>query len=156
MYGLLMGLFGAGAIFGAFVQTKFALQVDLGVYIKRLFRVFALSLSVMFLVDSVVTAVVGIFISGSCWLMLHSSLSALIQTHSKERYRSRCQALFQFMIFGGNGIGALVWGIVAAAFGVSALTILVGSFYVFYSTNRARRSSPSAQISSGLENGSPE
>jgi MFS family permease len=162
VYGLLMGVFGAGAIFGAFVQTKFALQIDLGVYIKRLFRVFALSLAVMFLVDSVVTTVVGIFVSGSCWLMLHSSLSALIQTHSKERYRSRCQALFQFMIFGGNGIGALVWGVVAgsftvtAAFGVSALTIFVGSFYVFYSTNRARKSPPSAQISSALENGSPE
>ena len=66
------------------------------------------------------------------------------------------------MIFGGNGIGVLVWGIVAgsftvtAAFGVSALTIFVGSFYVFHSINRARRSPPSAQISSGLENGSPE
>ena len=162
VYGLLMGVFGAGAIFGAFVQTKFALQIDLSVYIKRLFRVFALSLWVMFLLDSIVTTVVGIFVGGSCWLMLHSSLSALIQTHSKERYRSRCQALFQFMIFGGNGIGALVWGIVAgsftvtAAFGVSALTIFAGSFYVFYATNRARKSPRSAQIASALENGSPE
>ena len=40
-YGLLMGVFGAGAIFGAFVQTKFAHPVDLGVYIHRLFRGYA-------------------------------------------------------------------------------------------------------------------
>jgi len=65
VYGLLMGVFGAGAIFGAFVQTKFALQVDLSVYVRRLFKVFALSLSVMSLVDSIVTTVMGIFVSGS-------------------------------------------------------------------------------------------
>jgi len=52
--------------------------------------------------------------------MVLSSLSASIQVISENEYRSRAQALFHVVIYGANGVGAFLWGVLA---GLTSLTV---------------------------------
>ena len=135
-YGFLLSLFGIGAIIGALLQSLFVSKVGYARYLRWTFRVFAIALFMLFLSEFPLVSELAIGICGACWLMVLSSLSASIQVISENEYRSRAQALFHVVIYGANGVGAFLWGVLAGetsltvAFAIAGGVVLSSSYLV--------------------------
>ncbi|MDX6733097.1 MAG: hypothetical protein QOC54_3045 [Baekduia sp.] len=114
-YGLLLGSLGAGAVAGAFVVPRLSRGMSASVLVAGATLVYAGGMLVVGLVDSVLLVVVVLPAVGLAWIAVQSTLGAAAQVVLPDWARARALAYFQLVFMGGQALGALTWGALAAA-----------------------------------------
>jgi MFS family permease/quinol monooxygenase YgiN len=140
LYGLLLGAVGAGAVGGALVLPRFRAKFGPDRTVVAGTVGTALVLGVFALVPSQAVAIAASALAGVSWIAVLSSLNVSAQTALPDWVRARGLSIFLTVFFGAMSAGSLVWGQVAAAFGIPAalLAAAAGALLLIPLTREAR------------------
>jgi MFS family permease len=126
LYGLLLGVIGAGAVLAAFLLPwlKQTLGPDRLVAAGTIGT--AASLATFGLARDPSTALCASLIAGISWIAVLASLNVSAQVALPEWVRGRGLALYMTVMFGAMTLGSALWGKMAGLFGLS-ITHLVAA-----------------------------
>jgi MFS family permease len=132
-YGVLLGALGLGAIIGALVIGWLRARLPDNMLLVVGTLVFALGTAGSALVRSPVAVAALLVPAGTGWLINLSTLSTVLQLTLPSWVRARGLSAYILVFLGGQGAGALVWGLIAGrgielALLVSAAVLVVGAF----------------------------
>jgi MFS family permease len=131
-YGALFGALGLGAIVGAFVLGQVRDRLSTNGLLTAAGVLYAAALAVIVLTLSVPAALATLVLAGVAWMAMTSTLAAELQLFLPVWVRARALAVFMLTFTGSMTVGALVWGLVAEAFGlqpaylIAAMVLLAG------------------------------
>jgi MFS family permease len=131
-FGLLLAAVGTGAVVGALLLPRARARLSNNRLLLAASLVEAAALLVTVRVGSFPVVVAALVPAGMAWLTVLSSLNASMQLFLPRWVRARGLAFHQLVLFGGQALGALVWGLVAeragltAAFGAAAVLLVLG------------------------------
>jgi MFS family permease len=125
-YGLLLAALGIGAMTGASVLSKVRAHLSPNAIIGLTGGVFAAALAVVILVRSTVVVVVALAPAGMAWVGMLATVNTLLQLFLPTWVRARGLSVYQMVLFGAQGLGAVVWGVVADSFGLT-VTFLIAA-----------------------------
>jgi MFS family permease len=128
-YGLLLGALGVGAIAGATLLSRVRAQLSTNGIVGLSGGFFCVALAVVALLHSTIGVVLVLIPTGATWVWMLATLNTSLQLFLPVWVRARGLSIYQMVLFGAQGLGALVWGIVADEFGltvafVAAATLL--------------------------------
>lgn len=126
-YGLLVGVFGLGAVAGALVLPPVRRWLSLESLARVATLAFAVNLAGMGLVAWLPSAVAGLFVGGVGWLMLLSSFNGSVQLVVPKWVRGRAMAVYLLVFFGGMAVGSFIWGAVAQQIGMERALLLAAA-----------------------------
>ncbi|MBG0566165.1 MFS transporter [Actinoplanes sp. NEAU-A11] len=135
-YGVLLAALGMGAIIGALLMPRARMLFSPDQMIVATGLVYAAALAVVATVPHAVPVTVVLVGAGLAWMMLVSRMNAALQLLLPNWVRARALAIYQLFFAGGQAVGALLWGQVAEAsgltetFGAAAVVMLVGALSV--------------------------
>ncbi|HET9401861.1 MAG TPA: MFS transporter [Candidatus Acidoferrales bacterium] len=114
LYGLLLTVFGAGAILGALVlqRTQSFLSVDATLTVGS--TIFAACLWATATLKSVALLCIAIALGGAAWTAVMSLMSTVLQNVAPDWVRARASAIFMLVYMGAWSGGSAFWGYVAA------------------------------------------
>ena len=118
-YGLLLAALGVGAIAGASVLSSVRARLSPNALIGVIGGVFAAALVALVLVRSTVVAVIVLLPAGMAWVGMLATVNTLLQLFLPRWGRARGLSVYQMVLFGAQGLGALAWGVVADSFGLT-------------------------------------
>ena len=124
-YGLLLGALGAGAIAGVSVLSKVRARLSANAIIGLAGGVFSAALA-RDPVRSTVVVVIVLIPAGMAWVGMLATVNTLLQLFLPRWVRARGLSVYQMVLFGAQGLGAVAWGVVADSFGLT-LTFLVAA-----------------------------
>jgi MFS family permease len=125
-YGLLLGALGVGAVAGASVLSRVRARLSANALVVVIGLVFAALIATVILVRSVPVVVVVLVVAGMAWVGMLATINTLLQLFLPRWVRARGLSVYQMVLFGAQGLGALAWGLVAEAFGLT-VTFLVAA-----------------------------
>src|ERR1700722_5740409 len=125
-YGLLLAALGIGAMAGASVRAKGRGHFSPHALIGITGGVFAAALVVLILVQSTVVVVIVLVPAGMAWVGMLATVNTLLQLFLPSWVRARGLSVYQMVLFGAQGLGALAWGVVADSVGLT-LTFVVAA-----------------------------
>jgi MFS family permease len=125
-YGLLLAALGVGAIAGATVLSGARARLSTSALIALVGVVFGAALVAVVLVRSTVVVVIVLIPAGMAWVAMLATVNTLLQLFLPRWVRARGLSVYQMVLFGAQGLGAVVWGVAADAFGLT-LTFLVAA-----------------------------
>ena len=117
-YGLLLGALGVGAIAGASVLTRVRARLSANGLVGLAGAVFGVVLVVVVLLHSTIGVVLVLIPAGMAWVGMLATMNTSLQLFLPAWVRVRGLSVYQMVLFGAQGLGALVWGAVADAFGL--------------------------------------
>ncbi|GLK99271.1 MFS transporter [Dactylosporangium matsuzakiense] len=126
-YGALMASLGVGAIVGAIVLPHLhrLLPTSLAMFVAS--ATYAGSLLLIALWHDLVAAAVALVPAGIAWVAVLSTINAQMQLFLPVWVRARGLSAYQVVIFGGQALGALLWGTVATHAGVASAFAIAGA-----------------------------
>jgi MFS family permease len=80
----------------------------------------------MILVRSTIVVVIVLIPAGMMWVAMLATVNTLLQLFLPRWVRARGLSVYQMVLFGAQGLGAVVWGLVADSFGLT-VTFLVAA-----------------------------
>jgi MFS family permease len=123
IYGILLGVIGAGAVCGAFALPKVArLGADRVVAAAMLGT--ALALVLFAIAREPATALLACFLAGICWVAAIATLNVSAQFALPGWVRGRGMAMFATVQFAGLAVGSIAWGKAAQGIGLPAVHII--------------------------------
>src|SRR5207237_8664783 len=129
-YGLLLGSLGGGAIGGALLLPRFRARVSANSLIAAASAVYAVALPLLVVVPSTVLAVIVLLPAGAAWIAFLSDVNAELQLFVPAWVRARGLSVYLMVLFGAQGVGALVWGAIAEPFGVRGAFLIAAAAMV--------------------------
>lgn len=123
-YGVLLALFGAGAMAGAFVVHPLRERRGPETLTRALALIFASGLALLAFGSHWLPIAIGLILSGTSWIGSFASFNIAIQTSSAFWVQSRTFALYQTVMFGAMAVGSWVWGVLAARLDLAAALAL--------------------------------
>ena len=126
-YGLLLGALGAGAVAGALILPRFRARVSANYLIGAASAIYALALVLIVLVPNSVLAVIVLLPAGAAWIAVLSDINAELQLFLPAWVRARGLSVYQMVLFGAQGLGAVVWGAISEPFGVRAAFVIASA-----------------------------
>lgn len=122
-YGMLLASVGVGSICGAALMPMLNRHTRPHTVMFGGTVLAASALAVMGL--TTVSAAVGsaLFVFGAAWLVIQAHLGVDVLVSVPDHVRARVIAVFQSIRIGGQGVGAIVWGVVASWAGLEAASI---------------------------------
>jgi MFS family permease len=123
-YGLLLGALGVGAIIGALLLSRVHSRLSANGFVAVAGAEFAVVLVVVALVHSTVGVVIVLIPTGVTWVWILATLNTTLQLFLPSWVRARGLSIYQMVLFGAQGLGALVWGIVADEYGLTTAFVL--------------------------------
>ena len=129
-YGLLLAALGAGAVAGAFVLPRLRRLTSTNGILLLASLVYAAVLVVVALVTSPAAVTVALFAAGAAWLAVLANLNATMQLFLPGWVRARGLSTYQIVFIGGQGVAALVWGVLADQFGLVAVFLAAAGLMV--------------------------
>jgi MFS family permease len=126
-YGVLLGAFGIGAVFGALSSTSLRRRYTNEVIVR--------ASTVGFGVSSLVTAIsswhalsmLALMLGGASWVLALSTFNVTVQISSPRWVVGRTVAIYQMVTFGGLSVGSWLSGLVASEFGLSRCLMVSGA-----------------------------
>jgi MFS family permease len=118
-YGLLLGALGVGAIVGALVLSRVRARLSSNGLVGLGGGVFCAALVVVALLHSTIGVVLVLLPTGMTWVWILATLNTSLQLFLPAWVRARGLSIYQMVLFGAQGLGALVWGVLANAFGLT-------------------------------------
>ena len=122
-YGLLLGALGVGAVCGAFTLPRLRVRTSTNGIALLSSLVYAAALLVVALVTHPAVVTAALFAAGAAWLAVLASLNATMQLFLPGWVRARGLSTYQIVFVGGQGVAALVWGLLAEQFGLVAVFV---------------------------------
>jgi MFS family permease len=117
-YGLLLAALGVGAIAGAFGMPRMRGRFTDNQLLLTSSLVYAAVLAVVALVRHPIVVMVALIPAGTAWMVVLSNANTLVQMFLPRWVRARGLGLYQVVFFGGQGIGAFLWGLLAERIGL--------------------------------------
>jgi MFS family permease len=118
-YGLLLGALGVGAIAGATVMARVRAKFSVNGIVGLSSGFFCLALVAVALLHSTIAVVVVLIPTGATWVWMLATLNTTLQLFLPAWVRARGLSIYQMVLFGAQGFGALVWGVLADEFGLT-------------------------------------
>jgi MFS family permease len=125
-YGLLLAALGLGAIIGASVLSKVRARVPPNVIAGLSGGVFTVALVVVALWHSTIGVVIILVPTGLAWVWMLAMLNTTLQLFLPAWVRARGLSIYQMVLFGAQGLGAVVWGVIADQFGLATAFLAAG------------------------------
>lgn len=126
-YGLLLAALGAGAVMGALGMSRLRRRLTADQLILVSSLVFAAGTLVTALATSPALVIVLMVPTGAGWLVVLSTLNTSMQLSLPSWVRARGLAVYLVVFLGGQGVGSLLWGLLARPLGnVGALSLAAG------------------------------
>lgn len=130
-FGIVLSCIGAGAVAGAGILTPLRKHVGTDGTVALGTVATALAMLVFALVPSFVAVLAAAVLAGIAWINVVASVNVSAQLALPDWIRGRGLALYQMAVFGGMGVGSVIWGQVAQSIGTpQALMIAAGSIIV--------------------------
>ncbi len=120
LFGLLLGCYGLGAIFGALMNPLIRERLSNETITRLSFGSFALAASILAFTDNVWLHALAILPAGAGWVMALSLFNVSVQLSTPRWVVARALAMYQTAVFGGMAIGSWVWGTIASAEGTDS------------------------------------
>jgi predicted MFS family arabinose efflux permease len=117
-YGLLLGVLGAGAIAGAVLLPRIRARFSINALLAASGIVYAVVLAAVVLIASPAVILVVLLPAGVAWIAVLSTINAELQLFLPAWVRGRGLSVYQMVLFGAQGFGALAWGLIAAPLGI--------------------------------------
>jgi MFS family permease len=117
-FGLLVGMFGLGAVTSALNLARLHRRFPPETMVRASTLTVGLATAVVGFSTSLPVTVAALFVAGAGWLLSVNELNIVIQTSAPRWVAGRALATFQAAIAGGMALGAWGWGQVAQAHGV--------------------------------------
>jgi MFS family permease len=117
-YGALLGVFGVGAIGGAFLGTRLRGRLSSEWIVRLAFAGFAACAALLAIAGTIWVAAAGTLIGGACWVLALALFNTTVQLSAPRWVLGRALALYQTAAFGGMAVGSWLWGAVAEAQGL--------------------------------------
>ena len=139
-YGVLLGLFGAGAVLTAVLLPRLRARLPAERIVALAVLIFAGALTVLAWLPIIGLVDVASFLAGGAWLTLLSTFNSSIQAVVPSWVRGRVISVSILVFFGSMAAGSALWGYVADVFGISiAYTVAsAGLLLGLYATHRLR------------------
>jgi quinol monooxygenase YgiN len=127
LYGVLLGLLGAGAVLGALVlpRLKARLGVDRLVALGQLGT--AMALALFALARTAPAAALACLLAGSSWIVVLATLNVSAQLALPDWVRGRGLAVYATVFFGSMSIGSALWGYTGAHLGLAPAQLLAAA-----------------------------
>ncbi|MGA3215013.1 MAG: MFS transporter [Acidimicrobiales bacterium] len=129
-YGLLLAALGVGAIAGASVLSRVRARLSTSALVALAGVVYGVALVVVILVRSTVLVVVVLVPAGVAWVGMLATVNTLLQLFLPRWVRARGLSVYQMVLYGAQGFGALCWGLAADAFGLRTTFLAAGALMV--------------------------
>jgi MFS family permease len=143
-YGLLLGAVGVGAVGGAVVLARIRAARSSDELVVAASLMFAASCAVCAAVASVPAATLALALAGAAWITAASSLNGTAIVVLPAWVRSRGLALYTLVFGGGQALAAIIWGVVAQAWGARVALGAVAAGLVAGLAGRRRWRMPGA------------
>jgi predicted MFS family arabinose efflux permease len=118
-YGLLLGALGVGAIVGALVLSRVRARLSSNGLAGLAGAVFCVALVVVALLHSTIGVLLVLVPTGMTWVWMLATLNTSLQLFLPVWVRARGLSIYQMVLFGAQGLGALVWGVLADVSGLT-------------------------------------
>jgi len=125
-YGGMLGIFGVGAILGAFINGRVRQMMVDETIIRVSCLVFMTSTVTLGLSTNIVLSFLALIPAGICWVITFSLFNISVQLSTPRWVVGRAIALYQMTNFGGIAIGSWLWGSLADASDVSTALVAGG------------------------------
>jgi MFS family permease len=119
-YGILLGLFGGGAVVGAVALQPLRSRLSLEAVVSGGVATVGATMIGMGSLHSLAALFPVMMAAGTAWICFVSLISALMQTLTPDWVRARVLAIFLLVFQGSVAIGSATWGALAQRFGVPA------------------------------------
>jgi predicted MFS family arabinose efflux permease len=119
-YGSLFACIGVGAVGGALSVTRLRTRLSANAIVGLCFAVCAPVVAVVSLVTIVPFAALLLMIAGWGWTVCLSTMAASMQLYLPAWVRARGLATYWLALFGGQALGSLLVGAIAATWGLSS------------------------------------
>ena len=117
-YGLLLGFFGVGAVFGALIMQPACARWSTEVIVSSGVVILGTAIAMISGFHRLSTLAPVMLIGGAAWLLFVSLINTLVQNLAPEWVRARVLAVFILVFQGSFALGSAVWGAVAQREGV--------------------------------------
>lgn len=128
VYGVMLGCFGFGAVFGALLNARLREGFRNEAIARGAFLLFAVSCTILAFSTDVILSGAALMLTGACWVLALSMFNVTIQLSTPRWVVGRVLALYQTGTFGGMAAGSLIWGVVAERAGPD--TALLGASFL--------------------------
>ncbi|MDQ1680630.1 MAG: hypothetical protein QOI42_1489 [Frankiaceae bacterium] len=118
-YGVLLAVVGVGAVVGAIVMPRVRARLSPTRMLAVGSVVYGVGLVVVAVVRIPWVAAVALFPMGAAWIAVLSNLNAALQLFLPHWVRGRGLSIYQIVLFGGQALGAVLWGQVAQHLGLA-------------------------------------
>jgi MFS family permease len=125
-FGLLLGIYGAGAVVGALFTSAARSRMKTENAVRLCAGISGLMIVVMGLSHSVVLTAVAMAIAGASWMLLMTLLNLGVQLSAPRWVTARALSWYMSAVTGGFALGAWIWGRMATEVGVGHAMILSG------------------------------
>ncbi|MET7398777.1 MFS transporter [Dactylosporangium sp. NPDC005572] len=125
-YGMLLGALGAGAVAGALIQPRLR-AVRIRDRIAGSAGVFLLSLVVVASSRDARLVAAVLIAAGAAWVIALACTNSAIESHLPAWVRARGLAVYQVVLFGAQGLGAIAWGCCAQRLGAHVALMLAAA-----------------------------
>jgi MFS family permease len=125
-FGLMMGIIGSGAVLGGLLMSPLNRWFSRNTLIMLAGTVCGLALVPLAVVPSATIAYAALLVFGVGWIVGASNLQATVQLATAPWVRARVLALFQAVVNGGMGLGAIFWGLLGERAGLAGTILAAG------------------------------
>lgn len=126
VFGILLGAQGMGAVLGALFVSHVRERMSSDAAVQLCALGTGLSLAAIGFSPSLILSFAAFFVVGACNILTIALLNVSVQMSAPRWVTARALSLYSSAITAGIGIGAWVWGVVAAGHGVSFAFVASG------------------------------
>jgi MFS family permease len=119
-YGVMLAALGVGAVAAADLLPRLSARMSANRLLLFAGCVFAAVLLACVLVRNAAVVVIALVPAGMAWLTVLAGVSGTLQAFLPNWVRARGLSVYTVVFAGGQAIGAVVWGLVAQRFGLTA------------------------------------
>ncbi|MEA2637880.1 MAG: hypothetical protein QOE18_937 [Chloroflexota bacterium] len=130
-YGLLLGALGVGAVAGSFLLPRLRRMLSNNAMLAVASAVYAVVLVAVVLIRIPVLTVIVLLPAGVAWIAVISTINAALQLFLPAWVRARGLSVYLTVLFGGQALGAVVWGAIAAPLGIIATFLIASGVMLF-------------------------
>jgi len=117
-FGLLLGVFGVGALIGATIMPFLRRMISVDALVATSTAVFAVTTYAGGRWCAFLPMSITLLIAGVAWIQILASLNVSAQTMAPHFLRARAISMYLLVLQGGFAVGAALWGAVAERSGV--------------------------------------